>query len=254
MRFFWIALVIIGLGACTDTTGGGATDGGGGTVNTAPPKVQFVRSGASGLTAYRRVTARMEPVAERICRDIHPRAPRKFCDFQVKVINDPRQPPNAFQSIGRDGRPIIAFNINMLRTIRNDHEIAFIFGHEAGHQIARHIEQTQSNAVAGALIGAILVAAGGGDASVGVDIGSQIGGRSYSKKFELEADRLGAYIADRGGYDPAIGAKSFDRTRGSSALLATHPPSAQRKATVSATVAKINAAKAQGKRPPIIWR
>ena len=214
MRFFLLALVFAGLAACTDTTGrGGETK-----AEQGPPKVQFVRSGADGQRAYRRVSAQMEPVAERICRDIHPRAPRTFCDFQVRTINDPRQPPNAFQSIGRDGRPIIAFNINMLRTIRNDHEIAFIFGHEAGHQIARHIEQTQANALAGALIGGILIAAGGGDTQVGVDIGAQIGGRSYSKKFELEADRLGAYIADRAGYDPLIGAKSFDRTRGSSAL------------------------------------
>lgn len=251
-RIVLSALIMLGLVACTDTTTGG---GGEQTTTTqAPPKVQFVRSGPDGTKAYWRVVRRMEPVSERICRDIHPRAPRNFCDFQVKIINDPKQPPNAFQSIGRDGKPIIAFNINMLRTIRNDHEIAFIFGHEAGHQIARHIEQTQANALAGALLGGILIAVGGGDASVGVDLGAQIGGRSYSKAFELEADRLGAYIADRGGYDPLIGAKAFDRTRGSSALLASHPPSAQRKATVSATVSKIKAAKSKGQQPPIIWK
>lgn len=249
MRFWILAGLAVLLGACTDTTGGGGGDG----AEQSPPASQFVRSGPDGQRAYARVARQVEPVAESICRQIHPSAPRNFCDFNVQVINDPRQPPNAFQSIGRDGRPVIAFNINMLRTVRNDHEIAFIFGHEAGHQIARHIEKTQANALAGAIIGGILIAAGGGDASAGVDLGAQIGGRSYSKKFELQADTIGAHIADRAGYSAEIGARTFERTKGSSALLATHPPSADRMARVDATIAQIDAAKAQGRRAPIAW-
>lgn len=212
-----------------------------------------MRDTQSSVNAYYRVAARVEPVAESVCRSLHSNKPRNFCDFQVKVNTDPSEPPNAYQTIGRDGRPIITFNVNMLRSFRNDDEIAFVFGHEAGHQIARHIEQTQNNQLAGAVLGGILVAVGGGDAQVGVDIGGAIGGRSYSKKYELQADTIAAHIADRAGYNAAIGARTFERTRGSSALLATHPPSTQRLDQVARTIQVINSAKAQGGRAPVAW-
>ena len=102
-------------------------------------------------------------------------------------------------------------------------------------------------------IGGLLVAVGGGDVQVGVDLGATIGGRSYSKQFELQADVIGTHITDRAGYSPEIGSRSFERTGGSNALLATHPPSAARKARVDAEIARIRAAKARGTRAPIRW-
>ncbi|KAB7613804.1 M48 family metalloprotease [Amylibacter sp. SFDW26] len=218
----------------------------------AKPQVTKLRSASSGLAAYKRVSRRVEPVAERSCREMHPKAPQKFCDFQLKVLNNPKQPPNAFQSIGKDGRPVITFNINMLRSIQNDHEVAFIMGHEAGHQMATHLIKQRQNATAGALIGGILAGALGASVNTGTDLGGFVGARSYSKNFELQADRIGAYIADRAGYNPVIGARSFNRTRGSSAFLATHPPSQDRINTVNQTAAKIKAEKARGVRTPPI--
>jgi predicted Zn-dependent protease len=217
------------------------------------PSFGFVRDAKSGTAAYYRVAARVRPVAESVCRALNSTKPQSFCSFRVNVINDPSQPPNAFQTIGPDGRPVISFNVNMLRSFQNDDEIAFVFGHEAGHQIARHIEQTQANQLAGAVLGGILVAVGGGDVQVGLDIGSAIGGRSYSKKIELEADTIAAHIADRAGYSANLGAKTFERTGGSSALLATHPPSSERINRVASTIQRINAAKAQGGRAPVVW-
>ena len=217
------------------------------------PTLKFTRDSRTAIAAYQRVSRRVEPVAERICRDFHPNRPRTFCDFQVRVINDPKQRPNAFQHIGRDGRPVISFNINMLRTFNNDDEIAFVFGHEAGHQIATHIEQSRKNAAAGAILGGLIIAAGGGDVSAGIELGAQIGSRSYSKKFELEADTIAAHVADRAGYNASVGAKTFDRIQGSSALLATHPPSSERKDRVRRTITQINRAKASGTRAPIVW-
>lgn len=215
------------------------------------PTVQ--RSADRAVAGFRRVTARVEPVAENACRSRYPNVKYAFCDFTFKVLNDPKQPPNAFQSIGPDGRPIITFNINMLRTVQNDHEIAFIMGHEAGHQIARHINQKVGNANTGALLGGLLMVTLGGDAQAGIDLGGMIGGQAYSKKFELQADRIGAHLASRAGYDPLIGAQSFNRTRGSNSLLSTHPPSSDRILAVEQTVAAINAAKARGQVAPIVW-
>lgn len=215
------------------------------------PTVQ--RSASQAIANYRRVSARVEPVAERACRSIHPRVDPRFCDFNIQVLDNPKQPPNAFQSIGKDGRPVLTFNINMLRTVKNDHEIAFILGHEAGHQIAEHIGQKVENQTAGALLGGLIMATIGADPQTGVDLGGMIGGRAYSKKFELQADRIGAHIAARAGYDPQIGAASFNRTQGSNSLLSTHPPSAERIQTVDQTTATIRAARARGQTAPIRW-
>ncbi len=215
------------------------------------PVVQ--RSDTKAIANYRRVSARVEPVAESACRSLYPSIRIEFCDFGFEVLNDPKQPPNAFQSIGRDGRPVITFNINMLRTVKNDHEIAFIMGHEAGHQIAQHINQKVGNANTGALIGGLLMVAIGADPQAGLDLGGMIGGQAYSKKFELQADRIGAHLSSRAGYDPLIGAESFRRTQGSNGLLSTHPPSYDRIQTVEQTTAVINAAKARGEVAPIVW-
>ena len=153
------------------------------------PVVQ--RSASNAVARYRRVIARVEPVSERACLSIYPRIQRTFCDFVFKVDENPKQPPNAFQSIGPDGRPVITFNIAMLQTVKNDHEIAFILGHEAGHQIAQHINQKVDNATTGAILGGLLMASIGADPQAGVDLGGMIGGQAYSKKFELQADRIG---------------------------------------------------------------
>jgi predicted Zn-dependent protease len=220
-----------------------------------PTQQTVTRSAQSGLAAFNRVSRRVEPIAERSCKELHKTSKTKFCDFVIKVHNDPKQPANAFQSIGRDGRPVITFNINMIRSIQNDHEIAFILGHEAGHQIAEHLSKSRQNQVAGAVLGGILATALGGNIQTGVDLGSLVGARSYSKGYELQADRIGTHIASRAGYNPIIGAKSFNRTKGSNALLSTHPPSQDRINTVNQTAAEIKAAKAKGQRtPPITWK
>lgn len=216
-------------------------------------KTTIQRSTKAGIAAYKRVASRVMPIAIQQCKSFHPTKPKVFCDFNLQVITDPKQPPNAFQAFGKDGRPVLAFNVNMLRTVKNDDEIAFILGHEAGHLIAKHIEQKVNNQTAGALLGSLLIAAAGGNPQQGANIGGSIGGRAYSKKFELQADRIGAHISSRAGYNATRGSLSFNRTQGSNALLATHPPSADRLNTVASTVRTIEAAKAQGKLAPIQW-
>ncbi|MBV1864196.1 MAG: M48 family metalloprotease [Rhodobacteraceae bacterium] len=232
-----------------------------GCIDTAAPVVSkpvaSVSQGAANLDQailnYRRVSARVEPVAEQVCRSFHRDKPATFCDFQIVVRNAPNEPANAFQGIGKDGRPVITFNSNMLLQVQNDDELAFVLGHEAGHQIASHLIQSRNNQMTGALILGILVAVGGGDADVGVDLGAQIGGRAYSKKFELQADSIGAHIADRAGYNAARGAQELARTGGSSNWLSTHPSSGARVANVQNVVAEIHASKAAGNIAPIHW-
>lgn len=211
---------------------------------------------------FARVAARVEPAAEAYCRDETPGAPPGYCDFRIRLERDPRMPPNAFQTRGRDGRPVVVMAESLLAEMRSDDEIAFVLSHEAAHHIAGHIPKQQQQQVLGALVlGGLVAAAGdayGGPASEravrqAMDIGASIGARSYSQTYELEADTLGTYIAVAAGYAPERGADVFSRPAlvnpGGPPLLASHPGSAQRQATVARVTADIRRQQAAGRDP-----
>ncbi len=229
MRFLPALLAAAVLAGCTVSTG------------PAPqaPSSQ-PQSGASGrlpasqaAANFRAVVQRMEPVSEQICRQ---ERPNTNCDFRVVVDDRRNQPPNAFQTLDDNGRPIIGFTIALIEDARNDDELAFVFAHEAAHHIEAHIPKTQERAVGGAILGSVLAGVlGANDAAVeqAQRIGGTIGARSYSKEFELEADALGTVIAHRAGYDPVRGAEFFNRIPDpGDRFLGTHPPNAERIATV----------------------
>ncbi|WP_104018275.1 M48 family metallopeptidase [Roseovarius nitratireducens] len=179
------------------------------------------------------VAQRIEPVAERSCRA---RAPRSNCDFRIVVDDRPGQPVNAYQTLDRTGRPVVAFTLPMIGAVRNADELAFVMGHEAAHHIAGHIPRQQQSAMAGAVIlGGIAAITGAGQSVVdgAVDLGAGVGGRVFSKDFELEADALGTVIAHRAGYDPVRGVAFFSQIPDpGNRFLGTHPPNAQRVETV----------------------
>ncbi|MFU8779240.1 MAG: M48 family metallopeptidase, partial [Roseovarius sp.] len=155
------------------------------------------------------VVQRVEPVAERECRT---RAPRANCDFRIVVDDRPGQPPNAYQTLDRNGQPILAFTLPLIAQVRNRDELAFVMGHEAAHHISGHIPRQQQNAAAGAiLLGGLATISGASQTVVdqAVDIGAGVGARSYSKNFELEADALGTVITHRAGFNPVKGAEFF---------------------------------------------
>jgi predicted Zn-dependent protease len=185
------------------------------------------------------VVASVEPVAEAICRERNGFGTN--CDLQIVV--DPRAdlPPNAFQTVDRAGRPIIGFTQALIADARNADEIAFVMGHESAHHIAGHIPRREQSAMAGALVAGVLAQASGADAAAIREIqqlGAEVGARSYSKEFELEADALGAEIALRAGFDPVRGAAFFNRLPDpGDEFLGSHPPNADRIAIVRRTVA-----------------
>jgi Zn-dependent protease with chaperone function len=181
--------------------------------------------------------AAMEPIAERYCRA---RIPNDRCDFQI-VIDDRRdQPPNAFQTLDKQGRPILGFTLALIADARNVDEIAFVMGHEAAHHILGHIPQQQQSATQGALIAGILVAAGGGGTDAiqnAQKIGASLGARRFSKGFELEADALGTEMTEVAGFDALRGASFFSRIPDpGDQFLGTHPPNAARIDTVRQVV------------------
>ncbi|MFB9148675.1 M48 family metallopeptidase [Roseovarius ramblicola] len=230
----WIACLALGLvTACVEVTGPAPA-----------PRPAAARAAPEVTRAkveqFLTVVQRVEPVAESTCRA---RAPRANCDFRIVVDDRPGQPVNAYQTLDRSGRPIVAFTLPMIGAVRNADELAFVMGHEAAHHIAGHIPRQQQSAMAGAVIlGGIAAITGAGQSVVdgAVDLGAGVGGRVFSKEFELEADALGTVIAHRAGYDPVRGVAFFSQIPDpGNRFLGTHPPNAQRVETVRRRAAQL---------------
>lgn len=187
------------------------------------------------------VIEEVEPVAEAECRR---RAPRLNCDFRVVVDDRPGQPPNAFQTVDGSGRPVIAFTRALIGEAENRDELAFVLAHEAAHHIEGHLDRQRENATAGAVVFGQLAGALGAQTEAELraaqEIGAVVGARTYSKAFELEADRLGTIITARAGFDPIRGAEFFFRIPDpGEVFLSTHPPNAERVAIVRRTTAAL---------------
>lgn len=191
---------------------------------------------------FRTVMDRMEPMAEEYCRN---NSRNRNCDFKIMLVTDPNQQPNAYYTRDRSGRPVIVFTKTLLRELRNAHEIAFVFGHEASHHIAGHMDKLRKDALVGGVLSGVIAAAAGADARTAEQIqkyGAAVGARQYSKDYELEADRLGAVLTYRAGYDPLRGVDFFTRAVDpGDRLLGTHPANGARIETVRRTVARMSA-------------
>lgn len=220
--------------ACTVTvdqpTGGSGSSGGGTVTRTGSPQ---------SVADYRAVVARVEPVAEQACRARTSRSVN--CDFDIRIDTRRELGANAYQTYDKSGRPILAFTPALLAEMRNRDEIAFALAHEAAHHISGHINQTRTTAQTGAILGAVLGTAVGLD-QAGVDaatnVGGTIGARRYSKSFELQADALGAKIAEAAGYDALRGVLYFQSAPDpGDRFLGTHPPNADRIRVVRNAVA-----------------
>ncbi len=208
-----------------------------------PPRVERPAAKlppAEAIRNFRYVVRRMEPVAERICIENTRNIP---CDFRIVVDDRPGLPPNAFQTIDRNGRPVIAFTRALIGDVRNPDELAFVMGHEAAHHILGHIPRQQRSAIKGAVLGGLIGVLVGVDESglrTAEELGATIAVRSYSKDLELEADRLGTIITARAGFSPVRGAEYFNRIPDpGDRFLGTHPPNAKRIAVVRQTAARL---------------
>lgn len=232
MRLPLIAALSLALGACVPTYSAPLPAP---TTTTAP--VQPARVAAE---TFLTVVSRVEPVAERYCRD---RGVARNCDFRIVIDDRPGQPPNAFQTLDSFNRPVIGFTLALIADARNPDELAFVLGHEAAHHIEGHIPKRQDQALSGALLAGVLAQASGlspDEVKAAQNMGAEVAARSYSKDFELQADALGAEITLRAGYDPVLGTGFFDRLPDpGDKFLGSHPPNAARKAQVVATVRRL---------------
>ena len=132
--------------------------------------------------------------------------------------------------------------------VDNDDDLAFVIAHELAHNILQHVAKQQQNAMAGAAAGlaveAIIAGLGGGQMSGEIaKVGAGMGGMRYSQDFEREADYVGLYILAHTGYDleagPRIARRIAEQDPRAIRYASSHPSSADRAASLQATIAEI---------------
>jgi predicted Zn-dependent protease len=152
--------------------------------------------------------------------------------------------PNAFVLPGGH----VGVTSGLLELVDNDDQLAAVIGHEAGHVVAHHAAERQSQTVAsGLVLGVLGVAAGSSDAARAISDYGQTGAKygfllPFSRKQELEADRLGVDFMQRAGYRPreAVVLWRHMQAQGGSStpqFASTHPSDAARIAALETYIA-----------------
>jgi predicted Zn-dependent protease len=164
--------------------------------------------------------------------------------FQFFIVNDSQI--NAFAAPGG----YIGVNAGLIDITTSESELAGVIAHEIGHITQNHLyrafEDSKKNAplMALVLLGAIAAGAGGGagDAAPAVLMGGQglIMQRqiNFTRKDEIEADRVGIQTLANAGYNPEAMADFFGRMQdtlrvgedeeAAPSLLLTHPVTLER--------------------------
>ncbi|MEM9965585.1 MAG: M48 family metallopeptidase [Asticcacaulis sp.] len=109
--------------------------------------------------------------------------------------------PNAFVIPGNK----IGVNTGMFKVVKNDDQLAAVLGHEAAHIIGKHAAERYSQQSAAQIGLQVAVGATEGRVQQAVanygGLGAQLGLLlPYSRKHELEADKIGVDIMVRAGY------------------------------------------------------
>ena len=177
---------------------------------------------------------------------------RRLQAIGVRVVRAAKGNPEEWEFAVFRGDPINAFAVpggkvgffeGMFSAAKNDAQIGAVLGHEIGHLNARHPEERIMAAFAKQVgIAVVLAALQAGDVNYANEIAGLLGVgleygiiRPYSRRQELEADRLGVEYLARSGY-PAGEAVAFwtnmmalSRSRPQPpAILSTHPSDEKR--------------------------
>jgi predicted Zn-dependent protease len=130
----------------------------------------------------------------------------------------------------------------MLGLLQSDDELAFILSHELAHILERHVQKASAASLAGAFLDVFASSKGVNTNGTFRTVGALIG----SKDREREADKVGAYLMARAGFDPRAGAWLWERMPpGQDGWLASHPLSSERTANLLTVAAEIRAKRAR---------
>ena len=144
----------------------------------------------------------------------------------------------------------IAVHSGLIIAAKNESELAGVIGHEIGHVTQRHIARMlqQSEGSLAMTLGSILLAllaaraggSSGGDAAMGIMMGTQAAmiqnQLGYSRDAEREADRVGLQSLQNAGFDPHGMEAFFERLQknnrwyesASTSYISTHPLTTER--------------------------
>lgn len=175
--------------------------------------------------------ARVRSMVAEVGRKIAAAADKPEYKWEFVVIED--KSVNAFALPG--GK--VAFYTGILPITQNEAGIAAVMGHEVAHVLARHGAERMSQQQALSIGGVALMAALGSRSPAvreGVlqayGLGAQVGVLlPYSRKHELEADRIGMILMAKAGYDPRQALAFWERMlsqKGGQAppeFISTHP-------------------------------
>jgi predicted Zn-dependent protease len=144
----------------------------------------------------REVVSYVQGVANRIF--VPARKDRPGVDWHVYVIDDPKQ-VNAFATPGGN----LFVYTGLLMAADNEAELAGVWGHEAGHVVARHsvrqmIDATNEETVIGIALGQNPNEL----AQIAATLLAKGTLLKYSREDESAADEFGARYASAAGYDP----------------------------------------------------
>jgi predicted Zn-dependent protease len=140
----------------------------------------------------------------------------------------------------------IAVYTGILPYTKNATGLAVVIGHEVAHAIAKHGAERMSQQMLTQLGGGVLSAVTAKKsretqalAMLAYGAGSQLGVLlPYSRKHELEADRIGLSLMARAGYDPSYAAVFWQdmsaNGSSSSELFSTHPSDSKRISEIKA--------------------
>ena len=192
--------------------------------------------------------ASVERYVNAIVQRLATSAPGPRFEYRARVVN--AADLNAFSLPGG----FLYVNRGLIEAVRNEGELAGVLAHEMAHVAQRHGTSQVSKAY-GAQLGVGLLAGllGGRDHRLGL-AEQVVGGlglnalfMKFSRNAENEADRVGAQMMSRAGYDPMAMASFFDllaaeqrRNPGAvSQFFSSHPAPRDRAANIRAQSARL---------------
>lgn len=152
----------------------------------------------------------VESVGRRLVAAIPEQFQHREFSYEFDVVN--ARDINAF---ALPGGPMYV-NRGMIEAARSEGEMAGVMAHEISHVALRHAtaqatetQKFQIGSVLGQIAGAVIGGTPGAIIGAGSQIGFGAGALKYSRKYETQADILGAQIMARAGYDPRDLARMF---------------------------------------------
>jgi hypothetical protein len=171
-------------------------------------------------------------------------SPVMTCDYYIEY--SPSNEANAHA----DGERLVVYR-GLLRLLGDDHEVAYVIGHELAHNALDHVSGGNRNRTIAGLIGAFLDAAAADPNATSIEpravnTALNIQNTLFNAPLEKEADYVGMYIMAAAGYDHEAAPdairrmSSLDTDQIEFRWGSTHPATGERAAAAAATVAEID--------------